>query len=641
MKRNDNGDFCVLYVEPSDEKATVVQAMSEQKKPVVIMLAEQARVFQRPEDFHELKHMKRQLSVPFVFVMPGSGYLAQMAARHGFPVYPSMDALSDALAAGQLVRHRAMTRSTMPLGSAEPESVIELAAPPVMPRRTVPLQPREADAAYKRTVPLTSSTSTTASSSSGPMRRVPPPPNAGTSASSSGPMRRVPPPPSMVPPVAPPAASLPVTPPAAPEPLILEPQEKKRSSQMMKIVALLVTIIVGLAGLGTFLVLYLPDMMDAMRHNNQTAATPSGIVGHFGFLSSEQLSENSNQGIDDEVLVDLSNVRSPAPQKSYYAWLLSDKSQSDTKSLQVGTLQVHNGNAHLLYPGDAKHTNLLVGYSRLLVTEEDATMPPITPSPDYATWRFYGEISSVPINAPDNVKHFSFLDHLRHLLAADPTLDEMELPGGLNTWLYRNASKLVEWTSSMRETWEDSKDIGFVRRQTTRTLTYLDGVSYVQQDLAPNTPLLVNERLARVGLLEVNGPTQDPPGYLGHVVKHLNGLLEAPGAPSTLRKNTAAIVMAMNDVEFWLAQLRRDAQKIMKMSDTQLRQPATLSLINDMISNAQNAFVGQIDPATGQMREGVDWIHDHMQFLATFDITTNLPSKQSIQMIPGQKQVLG
>lgn len=621
MKSNDNGDFCVLYVEPSDEKAAVIQAIGEQKKPVVIMLAQQARVFQRPEDFNELKHMKRQLSVPFVFVMPGSGYLTQLAARHGFPVYPSMDALSDALAAGQLVRQRAIARSTLPLGSGEHEAVVDLAAPPVMPRRTVPLQPREQDdAAYKRTVPLPSPAPAATSSSSGALRRVTPPP--GTL------------------PKIPPAAALPKAPPVAPEP-VFEPPAKKRSSHMMKILALLVTIIVGMAGLGTFLVLYLPDMMGAMTHNNQAAAAPTGIVGHFAFLSSEQLSDNSNQGIDDEVLVDLSNIRPPAPQKGYYAWLLSDKSQSDTKSLLLGALPVHNGNAHLLYQGDTQHTNLLINNSRLLVTEEDATMTPITPSPDYATWRFYGEISSVPINAPDNVKHFSFLDHLRHLLAADPTLDEMELPGGLNTWMYRNSSKLVEWTSSMRGTWEDSKDVGFMRRQTTRILAYLDGDSYAQQDLGANAPLLVNERLARVGLLDVNGPAQDPPSYLKHIVTHLNGLLQAPGAPSTLRKNAAAIVMAMNDVEFWLTQLRHDAQKIMKMSDAQLQQQATLSLINDMISNAHDAFIGQIDPTSGQMREGVDWIHDHMQLLATFDVVTSLPSKQSIQMIQGQKQVLG
>jgi hypothetical protein len=258
--------------------------------------------------------------------------------------------------------------------------------------------------------------------------------------------------------------------------------------------------------------------------------------------------------------------------------------------------------------------------SRFLVTEEDAGAAPLTPSPDYSTWRYYGELSQTPINAPDNTQHFSYLDHLRHLLAADPTLDELELPGGLNTWLYRNVSKILEWTGSTRDQWQESKDVSFVRRQTLRTLTYLDGVSFVSRDLPPGTGLNVNERLARIGLLDVDGPAQDPPGYLSHVSKHLYGLLEANTATAALRVKVAAIVAALDNVKAWLVNVHHDAFQIMKMSNKQLRQPATLSLLNDMIDNATNAFSGQPDPASGQMREGVTWIHDQIQSLATLDV---------------------
>jgi hypothetical protein len=299
----------------------------------------------------------------------------------------------------------------------------------------------------------------------------------------------------------------------------------------------------------------------------------------------------------------------------------------------LGALHVNNGTIHLLYPGDAAHTNLLATTSRFLMTEEDANVTPISPTPDFSAWRFYGEISQTPINTPDNVQHFSYLDHLRHLLASDPTLDQMELPGGLNNWLYRNTSKVLEWMTSIREPWEDSKDIGFVRRQTIRTLTYLDGISYVQQDLPPNTAVLVNERLAGIGLLEVKGPSQDPPGYLTHIVQHLNGLLQAPGATPELRKTVSDIVIALNNVTYWLTQLRMDAQKVMKMSDAQLQQPSTLNLINDMIDNATNAYSGKIDPSTGEMHEGISWIHDHMQLIATFNVSTFTANSQSIQMI--------
>ena len=130
----------------------------------------------------------------------------------------------------------------------------------------------------------------------------------------------------------------------------------------------------------------------------------------------------------------------------------------------------------------------------------------------------------------------------------------------------------------------------------------------------------VNERLARIGLLDVEGPTQDPPGYLSHVSKHLYGLLEADTATPALRTKVGAIVAALDNVKTWLIAAHHDAYQLMKMSDKQLRQPATLSLLNDMIDNTTNAFSGQPDPVTGQMREGVTWIHDQIQSLATLDV---------------------
>ena len=274
--------------------------------------------------------------------------------------------------------------------------------------------------------------------------------------------------------------------------------------------------------------------------------------------------------------------------------------------------------------------------SRFLVTEEDSAPTPLTPSPDYSTWCYYGEFSQTPINAPDNTQHYSYLDHLRHLLASDPTLNELELPGGLNTWFYRNVNKILEWTGSTRETWQERGDVGFVRRQTLRTLTYLDGVSFVAKDVPPNTGLNVNERLARIGMLQVADSTQDPPGYLAHISHHLYGLLQSNAASPGLRQNVTSIVSALNNVQLWLEQVRRDAQQILKMSDQQLHQPATLNLLNDMIDNATHAFTGQVDPATGQMREGVTWIHDQIQALAVLDVKHITASGPALQFVPSK-----
>ena len=82
MKRSDSGDFCVLYIEPEDDKSAIFAQLGEQRKPVVILLSPsgpqtRARAFQRPEDFSDLKHLKRQYDLTIVFVIAGNEYLRQ------------------------------------------------------------------------------------------------------------------------------------------------------------------------------------------------------------------------------------------------------------------------------------------------------------------------------------------------------------------------------------------------------------------------------------------------------------------------------------------------------------------------------------------------------------------------------------
>ena len=357
------------------------------------------------------------------------------------------------------------------------------------------------------------------------------------------------------------------------------------------------------------------------------AASAPAIQGHVYFLSSEQLSENSSQGINDEVQIILSHVTNPSAQKSYYAWLLGDKNQEETSTLFLGTLLVNGGNAHLFYVGDKQHTNLLETMSRFLVTEEDAsTVTPISPSLDAATWRYYAEFSQT-LPAPSdtssgtNSPRYTFLDHLRHLQASEPLLDTMQLPGGLNNWFYRNTGKILEWTTSTRESWQEAHDMNFIRRQVIRILTFLDGTSFVQMDLPPNTSLNTEERLARMGLLEVFGSNQNPPCYIDSIAVHLNGVIHTANASPTLYKNTAEIIAALSNVRNWLNITRQDALQLVKMSNAQLSQPQAFLLLNDMIANANYAYDGQADTVTGEMHEGVTWIHAHMQELVTLDVT--------------------
>jgi hypothetical protein len=125
-----------------------------------------------------------------------------------------------------------------------------------------------------------------------------------------------------------------------------------------------------------------------------TVPTPSLVKGYVSFLSSEQLmNKNNGQGIDDEVRIDMTTIPDSVRQKSYYAWLLSDKNQSDPFSLLLGALPVKEGAAHLFYPGSMQHINLLKIMGRFLVTEEDASLTPVSPSPDMTTWHYYAKFT--------------------------------------------------------------------------------------------------------------------------------------------------------------------------------------------------------------------------------------------------------
>jgi hypothetical protein len=595
MKHSDSGEFCILYIEPADEKDVVFEAIGQQKKPVVILLPSsgRARLFQRPEDFSDLKHIKRQQNLAIVFVIAGNEYLRQLASRYGFPSYVSMDALSKALEESRVaVSHqRAMAKTA----------------------RTRPLVPPEPVITTRKTVPLTQA-------SQQPNVVAPPKPTSSPMHKNpSSPLHRNPSTP--LPNVQPPAFVPPVPP----------PQPKRRSSRaVLVLLVVLSLLLLGGAGVGYYLFLY---------HPAPTSTSPAAppVIGHVYFLSSEQVSENSNQGLNDQILIDLHSVPAPTSGNSYYAWLLSDNSQGDSTVIPLGRLAISQGNIHFLYSGDAQHTNLLAITSRFLITEEPTTPAPISPSPDYSTWRFYGEISQTP--DPRDANHYSLLDHLRHLLASDPLLNEMELPGGLSNWLFRNTEKLQEWTVSARDRWEENPDLGFVRRQTLRTLAYLDGLSYIQPDMPPNMDVPVTPHLASVGLINVQGPDQTPPSYLTHILHHLNGLLNTPGATDDMRRKAAQIITAMSNVQQWLAQMRSDAKQIVFMSDAQLGKASSFALLNDMVDMANRAYIGSTNPETGQVQPGVMWIHDQLQSLATLNITRYTPGTYSPEIVPTKQPV--
>lgn len=339
------------------------------------------------------------------------------------------------------------------------------------------------------------------------------------------------------------------------------------------------------------------------------------VEGHAFFVSSGQLSLASNVGIADQLEINLQNVPPPPIGKSYYVWLVSD-SKTQALPLSFGQLSVQNGKATLFYAGDSKHTNILNSYNSILITEENIHVNPAFFTLDKNFWRFSAAISKTP-NPTDTTNHFSLLDHIRHLLSQDPKLKAAGLIGGLDIWLFRNTQKILECSGSARE----SSDPAFIQQQSVRILDYLDGSQFVGTEHLPigMASMQVDPIIARVALLEID-QSQNPPGYLKHIANHLHEITQSPGVSTDQQAIANRLITAIDNVEGWLKVVHADAEKLLQMSTNQLGQPAGLALLDDMFTQANNAFIGQIDPTTLQVKEGVAQIHYNIERLATFDI---------------------
>ena len=114
---------------------------------------------------------------------------------------------------------------------------------------------------------------------------------------------------------------------------------------------------------------------------------------------------------------------------------------------------------------------------------------------------------------------------------------------------------------------------------------------------------------------------QDPPGYLYHIgARHLHEISQLADATQEQKELAIQINVAINNVNLLLHTIRDDAIKLFNMPDDQLLGPDGLKLLDDLATQANYAFVGQINPFTNQVSEGVVQIHYNIQRLATFDI---------------------
>ncbi len=391
-------------------------------------------------------------------------------------------------------------------------------------------------------------------------------------------------------------------------------QRKRKSSFLIIAAMITLTLLLG-AIFGTLLLA-----------QKESAASDQG-TGQVFFISSGQINENSNQRINDELQIELSNIPDPAVGKSYYAWLLGDIGQPEASPIFLGRVPVAHGTVHFLYTGDTHHANLLGLASRFLITEDNTHSPSSDPLLDQSIWRYYDAISQTP--NPADALHFSLLDHLRHLLVESPELAIRGLHGGLAFWFVKNAATIASLAHSLTDDWQ-KKDATDIHTQVIRMLDYLDGTSSVATDVPPGTPLLANAQIAQVALLGPAPQNADPPGYVyqneappGYVYliqMHLNGAVLAPQATVEQRQIAIHINAGIDTVKQLLTQVYQDAKQLVHLTNIQLLQPSTLAVLNDMAEQAQIAYTGQPLTSIGASPGSAVWIYDNLQRLAAFNV---------------------
>jgi serine/threonine protein kinase len=418
-------------------------------------------------------------------------------------------------------------------------------------------------------------------------------------------------------------------PPVTTRPPVLTPKvTRQRKGLILGLLALVVLLLSG--SLGVYF-LFSPS------------ASAGQIVGRAFFVSSGQLNDGA-QGIADTLQIDLQNIQAPPAGKSYSLWLLTDKDTTPKPDLLVPApihppilltkaLSVQNNTVRYTYPGDAQHNNLLSEASRLLITLEDAGRTPTNPSPEPANWKYYAELPQAPI--PTDPKGLRGLDHIRHLYYNENHVKVLGLYGGLDIWAFKNTEKILEWSVSARDDFNGStSNYELMHNLFISILDYLDGIPNVYVDLPPETPILADATVARVSLLTVDVTRQgvadfldtDPPGDLDHIALHLNQLVKAPDVSVESRQHAQNILVALDNAKKWLQQVRKDAKELFYMTPEQLAQSSAQGTLEDLATQATYAYVGQLDPATNKVLPGILQAHYDIQKLATFDITTHVPT---------------
>jgi len=386
------------------------------------------------------------------------------------------------------------------------------------------------------------------------------------------------------------------TPVSAPIPASAVKKQRNLNSITLAVIVVIALIASSLAGYALF----------APKSSTSPDQT-STVAGHILFLKSQ----GTLSGFD-KIQIDIPGIGQPTSGTNYYAWLENNKNDAIVPARWSVTIT--NPRVSLPLAGDPQQPNLLSNDFPLFLITQESTSDPLSPSLDSKARLYY---ATIPQSASSS-DQLTLVDHLKHLLADDPTLDKLNMQGGLNIWFQQNMQALVQQATSANDALQ-KKDAVAMRQHLVNMLYYLDGQACAPSNFygLPNSasttaePTVLNN--TRVSLLACS-QSGVPSSFLVHIATHLDGVIGSSGVTQEQVDLARQIAGELNQVNVWLKQGHQDAALLVKLSNDQLLQPQAQTQLSDLLTQVNDAYNGQSG------HQGVRQIGDDMQHLASFDI---------------------
>jgi hypothetical protein len=96
---------------------------------------------------------------------------------------------------------------------------------------------------------------------------------------------------------------------------------------------------------------------------------------------------------------------------------------------------------------------------------------------------------------------------------------------------------------------------------------------------------------------------------------------EAIGHTKAQQHLVSKINQAFKLIVARMRKVHQDAVTLIKMEASQLE--SSRALLNDLVTNATAAYTGQFDPATGGNINGIAWVYEELQGIATIPVTAS------------------